>query len=309
MKFKSNKNKIKPKEELFFYVALLFFPLLYVVIFYFGVNATSFVFAFQKYNSETFSFEFNGFGTLKQAFSDMFLEKDSIWGSAFGLSVLTYLLGVFINTPVCILFANFIYKNKRYSGVFKFVLFFPSMISVMANVIIYTNFLDGALCSLLNKYFHKEVMGFFSDTQSKAFWSIFLYGFFTGFGSGLFLYVNAMNGIPVSVTEALKIDGCGPLKEFVYVTFPMIFSTWKTLFTVGILSIFGNQMLCVEIYGYYPYFTDMQTVGYYLFRECMVGGESSYPILSAYGMILTIIVVPVMLLLKKLMNKLDPMCS
>ncbi len=305
---KSSKNKIKPKGELFFYIALLFFPLLYVAIFYFGVNATSLVMVFQKYNPETFSFEFNGLGTLKQAFSDMFLDRDSIWGEAFGLSFLTYFLGVFINTPICILFANFIYKNKRYSGIFKFVLFFPSMIAIMANIIIYTNFLDGAVCTLVSKYFHKEVSGFFYDTKQKAFLSIYFYGFFTGFGSGLFLYVNAMNDIPVSVTEALKIDGCTPMKEFVYVTFPMIFSTWKTLFTVGILSVFGNQMHCVEIYGYYPYFTDMQTVGYYLFRECMVGGERVYPILSAYGLILTLIAVPLSIILKKIMNKLDPMC-
>lgn len=303
-----SKNKIKSRGELIFYMALLFLPLCYVAIFYFGVNATSFVLAFQKYDAETFSFKFNGFETLKTAFSNMFLQKESIWKSAFGLSVLTYLLGVLINTPICILFANFIYKNKRFSGVFKFILFFPSMISLMANIIIYTNFLDGAILTFINKYIG-EAVGFFNDTQTKAFISIYVYGFFTGFGSGLFLYVNAMNDIPVSVTEALKMDGCGPMKEFVYVTFPMIFSTWKTLFTIGILSIFGNQMLCVEIYGYYPYFTDMQTVGYYLFRECMVGGESAYPILSAYGIILTLIIVPVELIMKKVMDKLDPMCA
>ena len=65
-------------------------------------------------------------------------------------------------------------------------------------------------------------------------WTIpFIY---LGFGAGLaiFMFVGFAKSIPIEIEEAASIDGCGPLKTYFLVVFPML---KPTLISVGILEI------------------------------------------------------------------------
>ncbi len=59
---------------------------------------------------------------------------------------------------------------------------------------------------------------------------------YLGFGAGLaiFMFVGFAKSIPVEIEEAASIDGCGPLKTFFLVVFPML---KPTMISVGILEI------------------------------------------------------------------------
>lgn len=59
---------------------------------------------------------------------------------------------------------------------------------------------------------------------------------YLGFGAGLaiFMFVGFVKSIPVEIEEAASIDGCGPLKTFFQVVFPML---KPTMISVGILEI------------------------------------------------------------------------
>jgi len=59
---------------------------------------------------------------------------------------------------------------------------------------------------------------------------------YLGFGAGLavFMFVGFVKGMPLAIEEAAAIDGCGPLRTFFQVVFPML----KPIFiSVGVLEI------------------------------------------------------------------------
>ena len=59
---------------------------------------------------------------------------------------------------------------------------------------------------------------------------------YLGFGAGLaiFMFVGFVKSIPVEIEEAASIDGCGPLRTYFSVVFPML---RPTMISVGILEI------------------------------------------------------------------------
>ena len=59
---------------------------------------------------------------------------------------------------------------------------------------------------------------------------------YLGFGAGLaiFMFVGFVKSIPLEIEEAASIDGCGPLRTFFSVVFPML---RPTMISVGILEI------------------------------------------------------------------------
>lgn len=59
---------------------------------------------------------------------------------------------------------------------------------------------------------------------------------YLGFGAGLavFMFTGFVKSIPMEIEEAAAIDGCGPIRTYFKVVFPML---WPTMISVGILEI------------------------------------------------------------------------
>jgi raffinose/stachyose/melibiose transport system permease protein len=59
---------------------------------------------------------------------------------------------------------------------------------------------------------------------------------YLGFGAGLavFMFAGFVKGIPLEIEEAAAIDGCGPVKTFFLIVFPML---KPILISVGVLEI------------------------------------------------------------------------
>ena len=59
---------------------------------------------------------------------------------------------------------------------------------------------------------------------------------YLGFGAGLavFMFVGFVKGIPLEIEEAAAIDGCGPIRTFFLIVFPML---KPILISVGVLEI------------------------------------------------------------------------
>ena len=58
----------KKRNQLLFYIALVALPSIQFLFFYVYVNFNSIVLAFQKWNVDTASYQFNGLESFKQAF-------------------------------------------------------------------------------------------------------------------------------------------------------------------------------------------------------------------------------------------------
>ncbi len=297
----NKKRKMNAKEWIFFLI-LVTIPIIQWCVFYLGGRITSILLAFKKYNVDgTYSFVW--FENFKTVFKN-FVELRN-WKIGLTNQLKIFLLNSVFLTPFSLIICFFIYKMAKLGKVIKIILFAPTIACLMVKVTLYQFFTEEAIPTFFQSVFHKEIPGLLTSVQTR-FWTIYVFDLWCGLGSGMLIYINAMNDIPLEVVEASKLDGVSFLQEFVHITFPMIFSTFATFYVVGLTGFFAGQFNLYEFYGLYAD-VEIQTFGYMTFAEVFLGGEKSYPMLSALGLIISVLVIPVTFGVKKLFAKLDPM--
>ena len=74
---------------------------------------------------------------------------------------------------------------------------------------------------------------------------------YLGFGSGLsvFLFSGFIKGLPTELEEAAMIDGCGPIKTFFYVVFPLLKPTAVTVAILNAMWIWNDFLLPYLLLG------------------------------------------------------------
>ena len=112
-------------------------------------------------------------------------------------------------------------------------------------------------------------------------------------------------GIPNELKESARIDGCDAWGEFWHIILPLIYPTITVMFIADLAGIARVDLGTFNMYGQY---TDpkLYTIGYYLYNETLKAGIADYPHLATFGVFLTLIVVPVVLLVRYLLNKFGP---
>ena len=151
-------------------------------------------------------------------------------------------------------------------------------------------------------FFHIKIKGLLENPATR-FSAIMFYNVFIGFGTSVLMYSNSMSGISEEVIEAAKLDGATGIKKFFYVVFPQVFGTVSTFLIIGVAGIFTNQ---INLFSFYEASApdDVRTLGYYLYvRAQLAVNEAEFPELSALGLLLTAIAVPLTMLVKRLLEK------
>lgn len=300
MRKTSGKPKMK-KEQLIFYIVMIALPVLQILIFYFGVNFNSILLAFKSYG-ENGTIHFAGFDNFKQVFYDLF--NDVQWQFAMKNSLIVYAVLTLVNTSLALLFAYYIYKNRFASKFFRVILYMPSIVSSIVMVILYKYFVDTFIPQIILKITHEQAEGLLSNPDTTML-MLMIYSIITGFGTNVLLLSGAMSSVNESLIEAARIDGAGPVKQFFSVVLPQIWPTLVTLLITGVATLFGNQF---NLYSLYGVNAEMQyvTVGYLLFKYTSKASDFEYPYLAAFGLILTVIIVPLTLIIRKILNKVGP---
>lgn len=295
------KSKIKSNRRLTFYIIGMAYPILQVVVFWFFVNINSILLSFRKLEYLEQSYHFVGLNNFKQVWFDFFNKAEFAIAfkntfMIFGISLVAMLI------PLIMSF--YLFKKYPMSGLFKVVLFLPSIIPGMATVLCYQYFVNVAIPEIWKQLFNIEIKGLLSNTKTDLPIIIF-FGIWMGFGGNFLLYAGAMAGINDSVIEAAQIDGCNTTQEFTKIVFPMIFPTFSTFVITSFATLFTNQMNVFSFYGGYADYS-LYTIGYYLYSTVQNGVVGDYPYLSAMGIMLTILAIPLCLITKKLLEKLGP---
>jgi len=297
-------NQRRLKEKIFFW-SILALPVLQFCVFYIGVNFNSVLLSLQSIKMDAsgngYIYDWVYFKNFSDCIHLLFTEYSLV--QSFKNSLIAYFAGLLVGTTLSLLFSYYIYKKSLFSGVFKVMLFLPSIISSAAMVIIFKYFMEEAYPEFMYSAFGKEVGGLLSDPDS-TFTTILVYSIWIGFGGGVLMYLGAMNSISDSVVEAAYLDGITPLKEFFYITLPMIYPTLVTFIVTGIAGIFTNQMNLYTFKGIKVSYRDY-TYGYYLFLKTSQG-MTEYPQAAAMGILFTIILAPFTFLIRWLLEKYGP---
>jgi len=298
------------KQNLYFF-CIVALPILQFLIFYVYVNFDAVIMAFSKY-------ELNagvGTGFSKTLTLDNFAQAfEAIRKKPYliGNSLTMFAVQLTVCYPLALLFSNYIYKKWWGAGFFKTVLFMPQLISGLVYGIIFS-FLAGDCYTALTG----DELGLLSldrETLDIPRTTVILFNVIMNFGVNVLLFSGAMSNINVSIVESAHLDGANSIQEFIHITIPSIYGTFVQLFVVSIASIFTNQMCLMELYAGHA--GGLATVGYFLFFEAKNSGlvpemtsgvyELLYPALSALGVTITAIVVPITILLRKALYKFGP---
>ena len=299
---KRRKGLTRRRKDLIFYIVTLAIPIIQFLIFYVGVNFNSVLLSFQTYNETTSTF--GGF-TLKNFgafFSD--LTTKSVFKYAFKNSLIAYLAGLIFGTGFSLIFSYYIYKKYPMGGLMKVVLFIPSIISGVVLVTVFSQFVNNVIPEFWQKLTGHEIDGLINNRETR-FWTVLFYCVWISFGGSILLYVGAMNNISESVIEAGKIDGANTVQEIIHIILPLIYPTIVTFMVVAVGGIFTNQL------ALYSFFAggaenEVKTFGYYLYVRTITADRADYPQLAAIGLLMTLIMAPLTMFVKWLLEKIGP---
>lgn len=285
-------------------------PVAHFLVFYVYINFNSFVLAFTQYKKTSEGIlvkSFAGFSNFVKGFGELTKYPYRIKNS------LIFTAGnIFLVTPLTLLFSFYIYKKGPCSGFFRVVLYVPQILSEVVIGLIYVK-----LCNSVIPSFAKQVLGIETITgllenPATSLYFVFFFNTLFWFGVNMLLYSNTMSAINESVIESCHLDGANRIQEFWYIVLPMIYPTLITMFVVMISCTFTEQFRMFTLFSNRG--DSIGNIGYFLYLQVQKSDvwvpEGTtyvpYTILSAIGLILTAIVLPATLIIKKLLTKYGP---
>lgn len=308
---KVRSKKQRAAAEIAFLTCILILPITLFLLGYVYVNLSSFALAFQKYDPDTASYVWMGFGNFVNVFKD--ITSDARIAPMFGRSLIVYAFTLCVGFPLNIVFAYVIYKKIPAAGFFQVVLFLPSIISSMVISLMFRYFVVYVIPELFVMLGFKNAANLNLLFDLKyAFGTQIFYSLWASFGSQLILYSGAMSRIPDSIVESGKLEGISALREFWSITIPMVWQTITIFLVTGIAGIFTNQLSVLNFFGTSAP-DEVQTIGFYFFVKVIPtgseGGEANfadYPYAAAGGMLFTLIVAPITLVGRWALERFGP---
>ena len=299
----SGYSKIE-KKRLPFVALLLAFPIIQFLIFYVYINIDSFILAFTNRRGE---FDTHYLETMINRFSAV--GDNNLWNSL-ERSIAQWCISMFFNFPVSILFTYALFKHVKGEMVFRVLFYLPGIIGSVVFGVVYKYLLaaNGPIVELLVKMgAASEELAFHGllRTAATAFGSVNVFGVWLALGGNIVILTGAMTRIPTEIFESGSLEGVGVIREFFQLVLPLIWPTLSTLviYQLGAISTFdfGTYLLFGEGGVNYP----VQTMGYYLFLMTynVSRGIEVANAPAALGLILTVFTVPVVLVLRWVIEK------
>lgn len=303
IRFGLSKSK---RHKLIFYVALLIFPLLQFAVFYIYVNINSIMLAFKEFNPLAESFDeaytWVYFKNISQVINDFITNKHGLLNALKNTGKL-FLATMLIGIPLPIFVSYYMYKKGFFYKGFRIILYLPSVVSTFAIVLSYMYFCEVAVPEIGN-VLGMKIIPLISNPKTVYGTILFFYLWFS-IGSSFMLYTSTMEGINPSVIEAAKLDGANSFQEFFYVILPLIYPTFVTYIVTSIAVMFTNQMNLFSFFGIEAP-SNLTTIGYFLYKETTISGIAQYPYLAAFGIVCTLVSIPLCFGIKFLLERLGP---
>lgn len=295
------KGLTRKQKKLVFVWGMLALPLLQWLIFFVYVNIDSILMSFQTMNYATgeiewtlnnykrFFYEWNALDQLKNAVTNSVLA---------GLNNLVLLL-------ISLVLSYFFYKKIPGRNFFRVVYFLPSIISIVIYTMVYKFMFDtsvGPINTVLQNLgvAAADLPKWFGDTN-LAYPLILLYCLWVGTGYNILIIGAAMEGLPEDVMEYSKLEGVSRTRELFQIVIPMI---WPTL----AVAILGSVTVIFTLFIQVDLLTEggpggsSQTIAF-IVNSIIKGTNNDLEWGATMGLIFTIVAAPIIVGLKKLLDK------
>lgn len=290
------KNKFKNSKDDKRCIVLLLIPaLVHLVIFWAGVQVETLKMAFTNVHNGKFSLV-----NFEWAWTQLFAGgAPNDISLAFRNTMGFFVMGMLI-LPIGIFFAYLIYRKSFGYSFMRIALYLPGAVSGIMMGLLYQKLMasDGPLMQAIQHATGSETPIIMSVEHGVIY--IMIFDVLIGVGGNLVIWLGCMSRIPYELIEYGKLEGIGPIREFVSVVLPLIWPTFVTMVTLQIIGIFGAS-------GSVQILTDGQngtyTLSYWMYRIVKEGITEHYNLVAALGLLLTMFTLPLVFAGKWFMNR------
>ena len=275
------------------------------LVFYVAVNLQSILLAFQQFvgygpdgMTEIYTW---GFGNFKKLFEELTTSAYTSGQFKGDLrnTLFLFFTGNLIVFPLEFFISYYLYKQFPLHKQFVWTLYLPHILSTVVMVTIFKNIVSAnGLINAISQSLGGEPVATLLTSPATAKWMVFTYNTWVGFAGSYILVTAAMRRIPNELIEAAMLDGVNKRQEFFSVMLPQIFPTVQVLILLkvtGLLSADGPILLLTGGSA------DTYTIGFWFYNQVILSHSFEYP--SAIGLVMTAVVAPLALLIKRLTNK------
>ncbi len=296
--FLTGQQKKRLRERLFCY-SLWILPIITWFLLTVGSVGGTLILAFQKYDPKINEYYWVGFETFGEVFNDF--VSNPVFTVSIKNSIIIWLTNTVFSMPIDLLVSYSVYKKVYGAEFFRVVLFLPSVVSAMVWTLIYTYLIDYGIMKIVG-----GSVSYLIDPNTD-FMVLLIYMLWQGFAGGLVLYTGAMSRIPYSLVEYGKLDGLSYLKEFYYITVPLIFPTISVTLITLFTGIFMSGLPIYQFFGSGAR-PGLYSINYYIYT--MVVGQTEnpvkFPFSAAMSFIISCITIPLTLVMRHLVEKYGP---
>ncbi len=308
-------------EATVFIIAILAIPLLHWAFFWLTVNIQAIMMAFKtpatmtdkqlaalSWWEKTF---WNYIRLWKQDFLPLLQGKKGPGNSlpiCFRNTFIFFGLNILVTMPMCLFIAFFIFKKIAGYKVFRVVFYLPAVIPSIVMTYAYKEITSstGPLASIL----HIRPGGLLGH-EDTALITVVIYSLLTGFTSNMLLFSSGMARIPTEVLEAAKLDGVGPGKEITSIIIPLIWPTFTTQFILAFTNIFSASGPILMLTqganntSTFSFWITSKMIGSNGLGGPSAGGDDAVRLVSAMGLLCTLVAVPIVFFTRWLCGKVD----
>ena len=291
------------KGAIVFIIVMLAYPVLHFLINWLYINGRTIVLSFTRYNpwANAFQVPNDPFYNYKMWINRLLFENK--YRMIFLNSLLYFPVSCFITLPLSIVCSYFLYKGVPGKNVFKVIYFLPSILPVVVLTMAFRFGFDtfGYVNAILKAMGVSNPPIWFGTDGLTPF-MIFFYCVWAGIGYNVILLAGAMGRVPSELIEYGKLEGVGMWKEMTHIVIPLVWPTIVTLFTVGM-----NCVLTIYLQAYFLMGSTTDgnfntgTIALYIFGN--YSNSMQIPQLSSFGLLCSLLYVPVIFLARWIMNK------
>ena len=291
-----NKKKLKNSKDDYRCIILLLIPaIVHLLVFWLGVQIETIRMAFTNVHSGEL-----WVGFFDWAFTQLFKGGASNdIALAFINTMLFFIMGIII-VPISVFFSYLIYRKSMGYSFMRIALYLPGAVSGIMMGLLYQKMMasDGPLMQLIQQLTGRETPIIMMVEHGVTY--IMIFDILIGVGANIVIWQGCMSRIPYDLIENGKLEGVGPIREFVSVILPLIWPTFVTMITLQIISIFGAS-------GSVQILTDGQhntyTLSYWMYRIVKEGITVQYNTVAALGLIFTAFTIPLVFIGKWFMDR------
>lgn len=301
-------SRFEKKNFLFCYIIILL-PMVNFALFWFYKNLSSMVLALQDgYGDLTLK----NFEMVWQGFTSQDRFGHNLW-EALGKSLIIWSLSAFITTPISIVTTYVLTCKVHGHSVLRICYIIPSLMGTLiwVSLVRYMMQYNGPVVEFLTKIGvnlpKRAIRNGLLAAEETAFFSLLMLNFITGIVGNNAVLTGAFSRVPDELFESAELDGAGYWRTCFTIAIPCIWSTITMQYIFALTSIFTadcNAWLYSNGTGE-PGLTTMGFQLFYLTYEIAESGgtEADYGYPAALGLVLTCMTMPVVLIGRKLLEK------